>query len=546
MNDLTRFGCATLAALTALVAPQTTLAAGTWRTVTAAAPAASGGAMLLLSDGTVMAKSTAGPQYGNAWNRLTPDRTGNYATGTWSTLAAMGQTRLYFSSQVLRDGRVYVAGGEYGTGLANAEVYNPLTNSWAALPAPGANVSDANSEMLPDGRVLQALVAGTLRSNVIFNPTTNTYSAGPTCVGIHNESAWVKLADSSILMIDRHATTSERYRPTTNTWVADATVPVALYDDFGFECGGALLLPNGRAFFIGATGNTAIYTPGAGGANGTWAAGAVMPLGSGTPDAPMAMLPNGKILCLASAIPTSANHFPSPTLCFEYDYLTNTFQQIFGPTGLTYNSSSFVWTFLNLPTGQILAALQGSSTYWIYTPDGTPLAAGKPTVTGVTRATDGSYTLTGTLFNGISAGSTYGDDWQMNTNYPIVRLAATNGSGNVYYTRTFNWNLTGVQTGSTVTTTQMTIPGKVPYGTYSLYVTANGIASDARGFWYPKPTCPADIDFDGAVTGGDLAMLLTGWGTAGGVGGLGDIDGDGTLGGGDLSIMLNAWGVCPP
>ena len=66
--------------------------------------------MLLLPDGTVMAHNNGG----NAWYRLTPDSQGHYIHGTWTTLTPMHDTRLYFSSDVLIDGRVFIAGGELG------------------------------------------------------------------------------------------------------------------------------------------------------------------------------------------------------------------------------------------------------------------------------------------------------------------------------------------------------------------------------------------------------------------------------------------------
>ncbi|NOU08308.1 MAG: M48 family metalloprotease, partial [Hyphomicrobiaceae bacterium] len=63
----------------------------------------------------------------------------------------------------------------------------------------------------------------------------------------------------------------------------------------------------------------------------------------------------------------------------------------------------------------------------------------------------GGLTLLGNavakLWSGSSSptateGAAYGDDWQMSTNYPLVRL--TSGGGTVYYARTFNWSSTGV------------------------------------------------------------------------------------------------------
>src|SRR4051794_17633945 len=114
-------------------------AQGTWTPLTHLAPDFNGGVMILLSDGTVMAKtfSGGGDGYGNVWDKLTPDSHGSYANGTWSqSIAPMHNTRLYFSSQVLKDGRVYVAGGEYGTGGALGEVYDPLANIWTNAPPP--------------------------------------------------------------------------------------------------------------------------------------------------------------------------------------------------------------------------------------------------------------------------------------------------------------------------------------------------------------------------------------------------------------------------
>lgn len=451
---------------------------GTWTPLATLAPNANSGVMLVLSDGTVICKTSSGGSdgYGNVWNKLTPDITGSYVNGTWSSIAPMNNTRLYFSSQVLKDGRVYVAGGEYGTGLATGEVYDPIANTWTPTPSPTANVSDANSAILEDGRVMQALVAGTLRSNVIYNPATNTYTAGPSCIGIHNESTWVKLPDNSILFIDRLSTASERYIPATNTWVSDGTVPASLYDPFGLEFGTGLLLPDGRAFFVGSTGKTAYYTPSGNASPGVWTLGPDVPSAKGQPDAPGAMMVNGKILLAVSPVPISSNHFPTPTTFYEFNYLTNTYTLINAPGGTaSLNISCYQTNFTDLPDGTVLYSNQGSSQYYVYTPAGSPLAAGKPVINTLTALGCNSYQITGNKFNGISEGACYGDDWQMATNYPIIRLSS---GGNVYYVRTSNWNSTGVQRGSAADTTYFTIPAGVPAGTYSLVVTANGIASD--------------------------------------------------------------------
>ena len=455
--------------------------------MTANAPNANGGVMLLLTDGTVMVKTFVGgtDAYGNTWNKLTPNSTGSYVNGTWTTLAPMADTRLYFSSQVLKDGRVFVAGGEYGTGGSLGETYDPVTNTWTSAPAQGQRISDANSEILPDGRVLVALVTGNLRSTIIFDPATNTWTAGPTANGIHNESAWVKLPDGSSLMVDRLSTNSERYVPSLNQWVVDATVPVDLYDPYGDETGPGFLLPDGRAFFIGSPSNTAYYTPSGTTSFGTWAAGPPIPNAQGAPDAAGAMMPNGKILCVLSPTPTATNHFPTPTTFYEFDYTTDTFTLINAPAGGTSaNIPPYITNMLVLPDGTVLYAQQNSSSYYVYNPGGAPLASGKPAITSVAKNPDNSYHLTGTQLNGISQGAAYGDDWQMATNYPLVRLTA---GSSVFYARTFNWSSTGVMTGNTPVTTEFTLPAGLPAGTYSLAVVANGISSDPVAFTVVGP-----------------------------------------------------------
>ena len=139
------------------------IAQGTWTAVTAPCPGLSGGVMLVLSDGTVICKSYSGGTdgIGNTFYKLTPDIHGSYVNGTWSAIAPMINTRLYFFIAGVEGRQSIRSGGEYGTGGSSAETYNPLTNTWTAAPAPGAFVSDANSEILEDGRVLQAIVQGT-------------------------------------------------------------------------------------------------------------------------------------------------------------------------------------------------------------------------------------------------------------------------------------------------------------------------------------------------------------------------------------------------
>ena len=458
--------------------------------------------MILLSDGTVLASENDDVNDFNAWFRLTPDSQGSYANGTWTQAAPMNDSRLFFSSQLLRDGRLFVAGGEYGSGSGTAEVYDPVANTWTRLPIPtrlfdpnspsaltGSDGSPVNqsllcscSALLSDGSVLLSPVfpkdsGGTL----IYDPSTNKWSAGPVLVSNddQDEASWVKLPDDSILTIDPCSTTTERYIPATNSWVSDTPVPIDIYDSVGCEMGPGVLLANGKAMFFGGTGHTAIYTPTGTASPGRWTIGPDIPDRLVTADAPAAVLDNGHVLIAVSPALYSDRRgnviYPSPTTFYSYDPVANAFSQVNGPTGTTDPIPSGSALMLALPDGSILYSHFGPDLY-VYTPSGVPLATGKPTISSVALNPDGvTFHLTGTGLNGLSEGASFGDDAQMSTNYPLVRV--TDGA-NVFYARTYNWSSTGVQTGNSTVTTEYSLNGHTVSSSYNIQVVVNGFSSN--------------------------------------------------------------------
>lgn len=436
-------------------------AAGTWSALVNPSPGTPQ-FMVLLTDGTVMCQSGGSAN----WYRLSPDLHGSYVNGTWSTITPMHDTRRFMATQVLRDGRVFVAGGEYGTGATTAEVYDPLSNTWTMAPDSGANFIDAISETLPNGNVLVCPVYSGANT-LIYNVINNSWSNGPVCLGGQDEASWVKLADGSILTVDPFGINSERYLPALNQWVADSTLPIDVYG-YGGELGAAFLLPNGNAIFLGGTNHTAIYTPSGSNAPGTWRAGADIPNNLGAVDAPAAMMANGLILA-AFNVDTG---FTGPTYFYEYNYLTDSFTLVGSPTGgTTFGPAADGLTMLDLPDGTVLFS-SGSSQLYVYRPGTPPLAAGRPVINIASTNQDGSLHLTGTLFNGISEGAGYGDDAQMATDYPIAWV--TNSAGRTLYCRTYNWSDMGPMTGSKIVSTELTLPPGLLAGTYPLVVSANG------------------------------------------------------------------------
>jgi hypothetical protein len=461
--------------------------AGTW-TALSATPSGGVQLMMLMTDGTVACyDGSSNADTGGDWYRLVPDSSGSYVNGTFVAMATLNDARRYQSSQILRDGRIFIAGGEYGAGATTAEIYNPLNNTWTRTPSPGVtDFVDSPSMLLPDGRVLvYPNNHGTItRGTKIYNPVANTWIDGPACLASQNEASWVKLPDDSILTVDKNATTSERYIPALNRWIADDTVTVPLYGA-GSEIGAAVLLMDGRAFVLGGNGNTAFYTPSGTTNNGSWATGPDIPLGLACPDAPAAVMINGKVLFTASPTGAGTNVFTSPTSYFEFDPVANTYARQNSPYGpLTDDRATFTTCMLCLPNGQVLYSDQSSQLY-VYTTVGSALSIARPTLTGVSYQSNGRLKLSGTKFNGLNAGAYYGDDLQMDSNYPLVRFSS---GGSVYYGKTLNWSSTGVSTGSELVTTELDYPSTVdssPNTPFSMFVVANGVPSTAHTFYGP-------------------------------------------------------------
>jgi hypothetical protein len=450
-------------------------ASGTWTPLANQAPDDIN-TMLLLPDGTVMA---ADADNWTNWYRLTPDIHGSYVSGAWTRAAAMHNSRLYYASDVLTNGRMFVAGGEYGSGASSGEIYDPLLNTWTMIsPGAGQSFVDMISVVLPNSTILVAPVRPSkIGQTAVYDPETDSWPLFPQLFRGYSEeeASWVMLPDNSILTVDPFGVNTERYIPSLNQWVNDAPVPVPLYNNTIFEIGAFFLLANSNVFCIGDAGYTALYSPSGSTNAGSWLAGPLEPAGLGAPDAPAAMMNDGNVLCALGP----ATNYIAPTSFFEYDPVANELVAVGGPSSYTNDIPPYVVRMLDLPDGGVLLSLSDRRLYE-YQPAGAPLPAGQPTITCITTNFYRSYHLSGTLLNGISQGAAYGDDAQMNSNYPLVRM--TNTQGNVYYARTYNWSSTAVMTGSLPITTDFMVPQYLPAGVYSLVVVANGNSSTPVSF----------------------------------------------------------------
>jgi hypothetical protein len=351
---------------------------------------------------------------------------------------------------------------------------------------PESTFGNGPAMLLADGRVLAGSINGA--QTYIYNPATNAWTTGPSKLyaDSSNHESWTKLPDGSVLSYNVNSISNpqhaQRFDQTTMTWIDSGSVPVSLEASIGLglNMGRGVLLPGGRVLQLGRSSNTAIYTPSTThGGTGTWTAGPVIPGGleAGGSDAgksndlfgssTAAVLPNGHVL-FSAEMPA----FGGPTRFFEFDPnapLATSLTDVTPPiSAYETRSYSFSTRMVVLPTGQVLLGINaGVHPPYIFTPDGAPDAAWKPTITSVV-ASGGHYTLTGTQLNGVSAGASYGTATESASNYPIIELK--DGSGNVYFATTFDWSSTGVATGSLQVSTDFSLPTGLPLGTYSLTV----------------------------------------------------------------------------
>ncbi len=487
----------------------------TWTTLKNAPPV-SVGAMLLLTDGRVLVheepncsgsgcvKNSTG--YG-AWYTLTPDITGSYVNGTWTQVATLpsGYTPLFFASAVLPDGKVVIQGGEYncpssnctGDWQSNGALYDPVANTWTAttppVPSSGQYFGDAQSVVLPNGTWMVAAccakVGGytTYADYFYFNESSLNFtteasvSDGETTE--FDESGWNLLPNGDVLMVNVYlgaysatAMGYALYNPSTNAWTEYTSTAEQLWDaDCGnsssasYELGPIMLMPNGTLFATGASkcaaGNIATYNW----STNTWTGQGTFTGTNTANDAPGATEINGNAMVVTSPR-TGANGLT----IYEWNgSALSTLPNV----SRSSSDSSFVAHLLVLPTGQIMFT-DFSTTVQLLTSSGTYQSAWQPTITTApTTLTPGTtYSISGMQFNGVTTGAAYGDDFQDNTNYPLVQIVNT-ATGNVYYARTHGHSTMGVATGSELVSTNFDVPATVPNGSCELYVVANGIPS---------------------------------------------------------------------
>jgi hypothetical protein len=454
-------------------------------------PGAAVGPMLQLRDGRILVNESQGPDTGT-WFILTPDSTGSYVNGTWTTTGHLpsGYQPIYFGSQVLLDGKhVVIEGGEYNMGtavwttLGAVGTITPFGNvSWVlnSPPAGWGSIGDAESITLSNGKYMQSNCCSP--QNAIYNGPNSWTATGSVIQGSNDESGFTSLTTGKVLTVDAKDSAcgngtnggAELYTITNTTtgvgtWACTGQTPIHLYNPADEELGAAVLMYNNKVFQSGGNINaTAVYDV----TSGTWTAGPTPPNGLDQADGPSALEPNGKVLA-----DYSPGLFQTGCQFMEYNPTTGTLTNAPNPTNCP-SGSSFYGHLMILPTGQIMFT-DFSGLVEVYNPSAGVVAGVAPTVIlQSTNLNSGSTNnvLYGYQLNGRSQNNAYGDDYQGDTDYPLVRLTSV-ATGHVYYAFTHDDSTHSIAP-NTLMYTHFDLPSLTP-GQYRLSAVTNGIASNA-------------------------------------------------------------------
>lgn len=459
-----------------------------------------------LTDGSILVSDTNSQTDGHWW-RLVPDPFGSYENATWEAVAdSTAYAPLYFGSAVLPDGRFLVEGGEYLGGqpafTKRGAIYDPVLDTWTSVPPPSSfhEIADASSVVLPDGRFMLTDCCS-VTEMAIFNPVTFawTESVGTGKADIHDEESWAELPDGRILTVDTNAPAgdllhTEIYDPTTQVWSAAGELPTKLADTGGamtsHEVGPEMLRPDGSVVAIGGTKHNAVYDI----ASATWSALPDTPGGDlGAPDGPGVVMPNGDIMFAVNPIPaegaarTNGDVYNAPATFLELS--GSTFTTLADQPAQAQSDPAYGLDFMMLPTGEVLVT-DSQQLPLIYTPNPGVIESSRPVILGAPRLiattpepqTDlptmyrgRAYTLPVLRMNGINFGAYYGDDAQMSTNFPLVRVT-NHATSHVAYFRTYNHSHRSIAPDAEGTTS-IDVPATAEPGLSDLEVVANGIAS---------------------------------------------------------------------
>jgi Kelch motif/Galactose oxidase, central domain len=275
--------------------------------------------MVTLDDGRVLVTGGANGGVDGAPS-FSSTKIWDSASGVWKDGGALNEARTNSVGALLKDGRVFVAGGTFYDGihtarsLKSAEIYDPAHDAWSKVAAMPTALGYATGVRLADGR---ALIVGSPDATsfdlgfapvaLVYDPSADAWTQAGT-VGHGGPAEIVALPDGGALLLMGSA---QRFDPATGRWSAVAA-------DREFVETQAVLLPSGQVLVVGgqaasgpdddswpALDRADLWNP----TTGAW--DPVAPMPQGRQDGEMVVLSDGSVLYSAGAIAGNPNSAPS-------------------------------------------------------------------------------------------------------------------------------------------------------------------------------------------------------------------------------------------
>lgn len=284
---------------------------------------------ILLDDGRVFVSGGASDGYSHETYQI--------SAGSWTSLDSSIYSHETHGLAQLPDGKILAIGGfqkqpinPNGSGGGKAmdgknDIYDPVTQTWETAASLLTGRAGFSTSVLPDGKIL---VAGGFyldkstgsrghtrlsATTEIYDPNTKVWTAGPSMHQPRVLHHALTLADERILVLggDNQALSGEIYDPRTNTWSMISALDSGYYRSFA-----AIMLDHNRVLVTGgnqsgwqAINNCYIYNL----SSDSWRE--IPPLHIPRFDHTLSLLPDGKVLALGGSGPLDDPPFyPTPTI----------------------------------------------------------------------------------------------------------------------------------------------------------------------------------------------------------------------------------------
>ncbi len=445
-----------------------------------------------------------------------------YSNGNAVAVASLAIGRIGHTGTLLDDGRVLVVGGQTSAGISSTtELFDPATNTWSAGPSLTTARAYHTATALPGGTVVVAgglgVDGGALKSAERYEWVDGgwAWGSGGTFQGAARSNHVAALmANGRVLVASGRLgatalNSTEQYDPQTNTWASiPKALPVAVYDAT------ATLLPSGGVLVVGGT----VTSPSVSETNSVAVFDGPTVGWRTLPNLPHARSRHAAVVMTNNHVLVAGGALSSTGAVRELD--------VFDPeteSWLTIGQSVKGHenaTATLLPSGQVIVAGgstpignnetnvelvdEGRGAVAGSVPSLDPVTSAGPTLPGAVLA------LTGSRFAGLNLGMG-GIRGSAPSNLPLISLERQ-GNEQRFFARISSW---------TSTSTLARVPTQAPAGWYWLRATVNGVTGPAQplfiGVVFDAGTSAPDAGASdaGAVTDAGGAFIDAGSGDAG-------------------------------